>query len=626
MAASQYTENDYRGAVASLDVASEFILLGKIPKETEQNKMLERSFFSIDGRLKAYRAVLEWAFNKPDEWFKPLLNLVHDALECVPAMVVGPADVIRHLPAKQEADREAQQSAQEGRVQQLYLMRHEVEGWVCDTVRQVVDILQKQSFFEGMTGRQLLHATLCLRFIYGEILAGMNPLIVHPESLQDEEGAAVPAGYSREGMRSFAGSVVGEMREAMLLETFKHFDRAPQFQTALPSFVTLALGLGERRLSLWNLCARERFAVLRRKLEYFEENRSQIGQFLLDYCSWDTFVEHALPGIAELNRRRGAAPAERGGFFVPGQLVFVELPTEAGDPVVFGGFDTHSGTRCVAARSDTMPAGYELGFQLSGLGIVEALGVEAKAAAGMRIDASDKVFPTWAHRLLPQEQNVEAEQVSQAVRDTLAFQEGKLAALWRRYPELLSIICESEPTVVVFDGERVVVVGASQLGNAAREAFFSHGEDAAASALAAEVIQRAGIDVQTPSAWRARVLVEASPPQPQEPARAQEPSAEEARQQERRAFRDAVERTGAMNYREFVKALAPWGVVETTDGRGGHGSLKRTLDGAELRAGTWGKLRDPERNMNFARMYEILESLRVPVSEFTARLLAKVLG
>jgi hypothetical protein len=41
------------------------------------------------------------------------------------------------------------------------------------------------------------------------------------------------------------------------------------------------------------------------------------------------------------------------------------------------------------------------------------------------------------------------------------------------------------------------------------------------------------------------------------------------------------------------------------------------LDGSELRAGTWGKLRDPERNMNFARMYEILDRLRIPVSEYT---------
>ena len=75
-----------------------------------------------------------------------------------------------------------------------------------------------------------------------------------------------------------------------------------------------------------------------------------------------------------------------------------------------------------------------------------------------------------------------------------------------------------------------------------------------------------------------------------------------------------------MNYREFVASLSAWNVVETNDGHGGHGSLKRVVNGSELRTGTWSKLRTPDRYINFARMYEILDALRISVADYARAL------
>ena len=96
-----------------------------------------------------------------------------------------------------------------------------------------------------------------------------------------------------------------------------------------------------------------------------------------------------------------------------------------------------------------------------------------------------------------------------------------------------------------------------------------------------------------------------------------------SRRDVRRDLRTALHRTGQMKYRDFVSSLKPWSVVETTDGHGGHGSLKRKVEGRELRAGTWGELRDPDPNVTFGRIYEILESLAIPVAEYTRGIMEK---
>ena len=57
--ASKYTETDFRGVVASFDLAAEIIIRGKVPKEREQFAIFDRTFHSNTMVMKAYRAVVQ---------------------------------------------------------------------------------------------------------------------------------------------------------------------------------------------------------------------------------------------------------------------------------------------------------------------------------------------------------------------------------------------------------------------------------------------------------------------------------------------------------------------------------------------------------------------------------------
>ncbi len=597
--ASKYTETDFRGVVASFDLAAEIIIRGKVPKEREQFEILDRSFHSNTMVMKAYRAVVQQAFEKPDSFLDPLLPFIQDAMDALPAVLTGPADPYSPMPGKSDMQSKLEGQIREGQLQRLYQMRGDVENWVRGTVAEVFETLEKHSFFSGMTGRQLTHATIALRFVYGEILTGLNQYVIsNTERLANEAVA------------TFAGTAIGDVRDAMMIETFRRFDDDPRLAGVVTDFIEQLVEVGKNRIQLGAISSRSQFDFVRSKVMRFEENREQLAMAITEYCAWDFFTDYGLPHIAEFGRR-AASTQPHSAFFIPGQVIFVEIPKDASEQVIYGAFDTHSGTRSVAAACERASNGTELGFQLSGFGLAVRLAVSARHAAGMRLDDSGKIYPSWSHRLAPVPDARLAGEVSGAVRAALNVQEHMLASLWSTEPELLKILSEDEATVIAFESGRVTVLGTCLPGNEARQAFFSSGERVSATDYAA----RAKLDLEEPALWFGRVLRSEEAPVPL--TAGQELTAEQQRERDRRAFREQVGRNGAMNYRTFVSTLSNWDVIETNDGRGGHGSLLRTVDGSELRAGTWGKLRDPERNMNFARMYEILDRLRIPVGEYT---------
>ena len=597
--ASKYTEAALRHLVASFDLAAEIILRGKVPKEREQFAIFDCTLRSDTMVMKAYRAVVQQAFEKPDSFLDPLLPFIQDAIDVLPTVLTGPADPYSPIPGKGDMQLRLEGQIREGQLQRLYQMRSDVENWVRGTVAEVFETLESHSFFSATTGRQLTHATIALRFVYGEILAGLNEYVIpNTERLANEEVA------------TFAGAAIGDVRDAMMIETFRRFDEDPRLAGAVTEFIELLAEIGKNQIQLRAISSRSGVDIARSKLERFNKDREQFAVAITDYCAWDLFTDYGLPHIAEFGRR-AASTQPHSAFFIPGQVIFVEIPKDANEQVIYGAFDTHSGTRSVAAACERAANGTEMGFQLSGYGLSARLAVGARHAAGMRLDDSGKVYPSWSHRLAPVPDAQVADEVAGTVRAALNVQEHMLASLWSTEPELLKILSEDEATVIAFEAGRVIVLGTCLPGNEARQAFFSSGEKVSATDYAV----RAKLDLEEPALWFARVLRSEEAPVPL--TAGEELTAEQQREHDRRAFREQVGRNGAMNYRTFVSTLSNWDVIETNDGRGGHGSLLRMVDGSELRAGTWGKLRDPERNMNFARMYEILDRLRIPVSEYT---------
>lgn len=596
---SKYTENYYRCIVASFDLAASIILQGKMPKERDQYTKLDSSLHNDSMLMKGYRAALRQAYEKPDSFLDPLLPFIQDATDALPQTLSAPADRYSPVPGKMDLQDQIRRDVRDGRLQRLYHMRGDVEEWVRGTVADVFDTLEKHSIFDRMTGQQLVHATILLRLMYGQILAGLSPYCVDdPERLHNER------------VFSFAANAISEIRNAMILETLRRFDEDARLEGAHAEFMTLALQLGAGRIKIEALSPRSQFDSVRANLRCLKEDRHQLAEIVADHCAWNLFTEYGVPHVAEFGRRP-AQVAARTSFFIPGQLVFVTIPQDSKDPIIYGAFDTQSGTRSVAASCDPLDGGFRFEFPLSGIGLPHELSLSASHAAGMRLDDSGKPFPTWAHLLAPLPNPQLAGEIAEAVGSALNVQEQMLASLWSEEPELLKILSEDEATVVAFEAGRVVVLGTCLPGNDARQAFFSMGE----SLNAVEYAQRAKITFGGPALWFARVLRAEQLPAPT--SSGGELTAEELRERDRKALREVVSRCGAMNYRTFVSTLSSWDVLDTNEGRGGHGSLLRIVNGSELRSGTWGKLRDPDHNMNFIRIYEILDRLQIPVGEYT---------
>lgn len=602
----KYTDNDLRSIAASIDLTTELILRGKIPKEREQAQLLIQAFNSNTMFLKGYRVILDTFYAKPDSYFEPLLSLMQDAAEAIPAQKQPFPSSPSERRGREASREDIERGVREGSFQRVYSPRPEVESWIDSTVSETFGILEEHSFKSISSGKQLAQLTIGLRFAYAQLLSALNEYIVdHEEPV-------------RGSVQSFAAVMIKELRSALLTDTVTRILEHAPFEGLMPDYFTTIQSSAspEKRLRTLSLSARSEFNALRAYLETFESDREQILEALADAGLWDRFLEEGLPNLQQFLSAQPRPPAA-GAFFVPGQLSFVDYPPDPKDPPVLGTFDSHSNQQYVAIPSQ---ADNPESFQLTGPALGSRLQFAARASSGLHIDENNKLFPAWVQRFIAEPNFEGIETVRQAVQDVLEIERRKIGALWISHPEVLGIISDDEPTVIIFEGPQVTVLGTCMPGSTVRSEFFSK----AGACSVESITARTPLELDKPELWFARVVVTVPPAPPILPA---PPvlTPEEQRQAERREFREAIQLTGQMNYREFVASLSAWGVIETNDGRGGHGSLFRIVDKSDLRAGTWGKLRDPERHMNFARMYEILDSLRISIADYSRALLREQL-
>ena len=597
----KYTDKDLRSIAASIDLTAEFITLGKIPKEREQSQLLIQKFNSDTMLLMGYRALLNAFYAKPDSHFEVLLPLLQEAAEALPSYH-QPLPYSSHQSQKQEAAPEdVAKSVSEGHFQRALSPRPEVESWINSTVSETFEILKEYSFRSISSGNQLAQLTIGLRFAYGQLLSAVNNYIAAP----NETGMA--------GAQSFAASMMKDLRTALLIATISRILQYAPFEGILQDYFKAleSSATSEQRLKIESLSARSQFDTLRRTLNIFQSDREQIFNALTSACLWDIFLENGLPNLREFLCSQSKLPVSN-SYFVAGQISFVDFSSDPKDPPVLGTFDSHANQQCLATPSQNFK---DQGFQLGGIALESRLQFFARGGLGLHIDENAKVFPAWDLRLIAEPRHINIEAARKVVQDTLAIERSKIGSLWISHPEVLSIISDREPTIVIFEGAQVTILGTCMPGSTTRNEFFSK----VGACSVESVITRTSIEFVTPELWFARIIV-ASPAPPALPPKHVALTSEQQRQNERQEFRDSIQRTGQMNYREFVASLSAWNVVETNDGHGGHGSLKRVVNGSELRTGTWSKLRTPDRYINFARMYEILDAMRISVADYARAL------
>ncbi len=597
--AQSHDEKYIRGIAASIEVATELILRDRLPKERDQHLLWNSALTSAGSSIRAYRELTALVLAKPDSYFEPVLNFLSDALANMPEGRTVIRDLYSSKKEESQMHRDILASLRDGAHHAFWSSRPDVAEWVDGVVRDVFSVIDQTKLFSVPNGKALLHHLVALRFVYGELLAAMTPYVAPSSRNPGEEYC------------SFAASAVQQVRGALMLETARRILESPELHRHLPELVSHASAISERNIRLMAVSALSQFDLTLRKLTLFKNKQSEVLDCIIQAALWENFVDHGLPQLSEFARCHPPVEAPQ-QFFIPGQLAFVYAAGEHGDARISGAFDHHSGCRFLAASSDELHGTW---YQISGLALSERFAFAANDSIGIRVDAQGALFTSWEERLAPRRENEALAESRDAVTRCLSFVEGHLAGLWQRAPGLLEIMSEDEPTVLVFHGSEVFVLGTSLGENGQRSAFFAHAESAASS----EILQRSGLALEHPELWFVRPLELGADAPSETPL----PSEEVSRRALRRGFRDAISRAGQLNYRGFVASLSCWGVVETTDGRGGHGSLKRTHEGKELRTGTWGALRNPEKPIDFPRMYEILDALEIPIEEYTDLLLRK---
>lgn len=595
-----YDERYIRGVAASIELAAELILRERLPKEKEQHVLWNNALTSVSSANRTYRELTAFVLSKPDSFFEPLLTFVQEAIDNMPEGRRFARDIFGPKSEEMAMNADILSSLREGAHHEFWCHRPDVGEWIAGVVRDVFAIIDRNSLFSVSNGKDLLHHLVALRFVYGELLAAMTPYLTPTDKTPSEEYC------------TFSSAAVQQIRGALLLETARQILETPSLHRHIPELLTHAIAASERNIRLMAVSAISQLDLTLRKLTLFKSHQSEVLDCVVQAALWESFVDHALPHLSEFARQHPPLTSAP-NFFIPGQLAFVFAPQESGDAHIAGAFDNHSGCRFLTASSKDFEGSW---YQISGVGMPERFAFAASDSVGVRMDAHGSLFTSWEERLAPRRDNEALEESRQIATRCFSFVESHLADLWHRDPSLLEMMSEDEPTVLLFDGPRIFVLGTSIGENKVRTEFFANAD----SVVGHDVFNRSGLVCEHPEFWLIRPITSLAEAPSDVPAESL-PHEELSRRELRRDFRAAISRSGQMNYRTFVASLSHWDVVETTDGRGGHGSLKRLHDGLELRTGTWGALRNPEKAIEFARMYEILETLKIPIQEYTTFLL-----
>lgn len=509
----------------------------------------------------------------------------------------------------------------EGAAQQLYQERPEIERWIDAVVTEFYDALNDAKVLPTKDGFELFKTFTILQLSYAELLAALTPLVTP---------TVAPVGQVSV---SFVNVVIPEIRKAMMSATFRRFNADLRLRDAGPTFVdyvrrhanadhetswrdspsndTQSPKTCMPALLIFNLCLSH--------LRQCQKDRLEAVESFEELC---LFEESAVPYLLEYNRR--ALQDVKSYDWLPPQalVAVVDVAMNSVGSNIGVSFDSHTDTVAVLIGNDEFA---EWAAPLGAMGLSDCLHFSAAGFVSARRGPRGKLFSSWEQRLVTTEQNRTTEEAKEAVERCVRIQGTKLATLMQATPELYQVINNDEPTIVVFDGAQTWILGTVLDSNSTRGKFFeaSRSKDAEARDAEANEVQTvaaaAGIQLNNPELWFARRLENKSPEKKNDGTTAISTS-EQNRREARRKFREVIRQQGMSNYRDFVTSLKDWDVIETTDGHGGHGSLKRTIGENELRAGTWDALRRSDRPVNFARMYEILENLEIPLSEYTARL------
>jgi hypothetical protein len=585
-----FDQKSLEGVAICLDAAVQALLRDRYSREKDLRQFLleSRQRLYRSGTPQAYfQRLVPFAYGIDGTDFDPLLPFLERCDEMWPySESVEPHDQNGH-PAVQSTQDLLMVAAAEGSMHEYFKPHPEVETWTEAMAARAVGLLRDHLEEAADGAQQMGPLLLGTAAALHDLLGGLAPYF---QRVQQDR---VRKEYS------FVAHAIADVRRALLWTIVR------DIRTELGGFLPGVEECLRLRVKRYALPARAEFTSLRIILERLATDLDDLAEIVSVLYSFDLLPSLAsslagcpLPSPSE-NGHRGTEKV------LPfGQVALVQTYGPQDEHVLYYTVDG-VGHETQLAHSCADP---DLGVEATLTPLLPAgtSGFTWENVLSCRVDDRGKVYFSPYDRLAAVPEGERYQEAARQIGRVEAACHRRLLQTWENYPDLFAHLDTHGPLVVVrTTAATVLLCRAEVVGEIQALRGGTPQEDHETRALLEQVRMR----VQVP--WAGFVL-----------ERRGKAVAESARGDERKLWRakirKQIERERIPNFRRLVEKLAPFGVHETTRGKGSHGTLR--LPGGDGKTDrnqtTWYAIRHKAEPLPIPYVWETLERLGIGYEDF----------
>jgi hypothetical protein len=572
-----------------LDAAIESLLRDRYSKEKDLAKILNESrqrLYAAGAPTAFYQRILALANQIDGADFDALMPFLEACDEMWPySESVSPYDISDH-PNVRSTQELLMLAVAEGSMHEYFKPHPEVEQWISGMADRVREVIRS---YDSVDGTARLPLVLGTAVALHDLMAGLAPYFQRVHDKQQHKEF------------SFVAHVIGDIRRALLWTILR--DLWPEEAGAVgPQTPARSDGFSMPRVKQFALPSRAAFKFIRCFLQRLAEDEEDLAEIAATLDGFDL-----LPKLVDALRTcpfaSGKDAARKGSDKVLpfGQFALVQTYGPRGEQVLYYTVDGIGHHTHLAIRSPD-PA---LGTTAEMVPLLPADGgFNWEGVLACRLDDRGKVYMGRVDRLAPPLANEEYEEATRIIGRVDAACHQTLLQEWENLPELFARLDTLGPVVLVRTQNASILLCRSAVLQEI-QAFRSWKPQSENETRA--LCER--IHMQGQGAWGGLILKQRGAVIP-------ESRSVDMRKVWRAKIRKQMEHERIPNFRRLVEKLAPFGVQETTRGKGSHGTLRLQGDTQERNQTTWYALRHKAEPLPIPYVWECLERLGIGYQDF----------